>query len=272
MILTDTIQTTNKLKQRLFKSLNKIKKSYIQYKNNPYIPANILELRVNIRKIRAILHFLKPIMKKKDYKLLNGIFRNVSNRLGTIRDIDVLLEDFNEIAINKPELISNYTDVFRFLEKERMELIKNESTKKAFKTFEQGLVEAEEAFENLVLQLEEENTRHLRQEIRKRLKDKAEMLEKDYRRIDINDYENVHDVRKDAKNVSYAIGGFKDWLPKKERQKIKKRAKEIQVELGEHTDVFVNIERLESYRESVEKETLIGAFTTLLELDEYTKK
>lgn len=268
MILTDTIQTTNKLRKRLFKSFNKIEKSYIQYKNNPYIPTNILELRVNMRKIRALLHFLKPIMKNKDYKRLNGIFRNFSNRLGTIRDIDVLLEDFNEIAINKPELISNYTDVFRFLEKKRMELIKKESTKKAFKTFEQDLEEAEEALENLEFQLEDKNTRHLRQEIRKRLKDMAEKLEIDYRRIDINDYENVHDVRKDAKNVSYAIAGLKDWLPKTERRKIKKRAKKIQVELGEHTDAFVNKERLESYLERAEKETLIGAFTTLLELNE----
>lgn len=72
-----------------------------------------------------------------------------------------------------------------------------------------------------MFQLEGKNTRHLRQEIRKRLKDKAEKLEKDYRRININDYENVHDVRKDAKNVSYAIAGFKDWLPKKSAKRLK---------------------------------------------------
>src|SRR5690554_1444484 len=121
MTLMDTTKTTKQLKKRLYKLFDKINKNYIQYKNNPYIPTNVLELRVNIRKIRALLYFLKPIMEKSDYKILNDIFRKFSNRLGVIRDIDVLLGDFNEIARNKPNLISNYTVVFRFLEKERME-------------------------------------------------------------------------------------------------------------------------------------------------------
>lgn len=268
MTLMDTTKTTKQLKKRLYKLFDKINKNYIQYKNNPYIPTNVLELRVNIRKIRALLYFLKPIMEKQDYKILNDIFRKFSNRLGVIRDIDVLLGDFTKIARNKPDLISNYTVVFRFLEKERMELIKNESTKKAFNTFERWLSGAEEILNQLEFQYDKRNTNHLGQELTKRLKRKAKKLERDYKKINFNDYKNVHDVRKDAKKVRYAVGGLKSWLPKNECQKIKNRAKEIQMELGEYTDGFVNKERLESYRERVEKKALIGAFTTLLELEE----
>ena len=47
-----------------------------------------------------------------------------------------------------------------------------------------------------------------------------------------------------TQNVHY---GFLE----KEHRKINKRAKKIQVELGNHTDAFVNKERLESYRERV---------------------
>jgi CHAD domain-containing protein len=262
--MPDDVSVEIKVRKRLSKQMSKINKRYLFYKNNPYLPKNIHQLRVNIRKMRSFLNFFKPLLATKKYQELNEALKELANKIGPIREIDVLIEECNKIAKSQPELIGNYADVFRFLEKERLQLIKYASTKKAFIQYEETLTGIEEILDTLELSSENTSEVNIEAFIEKRFEQKINKLKKHYRDLDYNDYENVHDVRKQAKKLRYTIKGFKKWLPKKDYKVISKKTKSIQEKLGIITDVHVNLELLKKYKNSTNNDELTEAFESIL--------
>ena len=112
-----------------------------------------------------------------------------------------------------------------------------------------GILEgAEGVLEQLVL-FENINQTPSQKLFKKRYQHKMDKLDKEFKNLDISDYEAVHEVRKLAKKVRYTSVGFKKVLPNKERKEVKKRAKRVQEYLGEITDIHVSIEILEEYKQ-----------------------
>ncbi len=100
-----------------------MKNMSLHYHNNPYFPENVHQYRVHMRRLRSLLNFIKPIIDEESYLEINDLLREQGQQLSPIRDIDVFIENMNETAKNKPDLIDNYADLFEFLHEERLRII-----------------------------------------------------------------------------------------------------------------------------------------------------
>ena len=258
---------TKKLENKVFKALHKrfsqIKVSYQKYRNNPYEADYIHRFRVDMRKMRVLFNFLKPFLNEDIYETFNQALRELGKKLSPLRDLDTLIEECSVLAIEEPELIDNFAEVFRHLEKERMKLVKSQSTKKAFKEFE-GILEGAEAILDQLILLDNSKESKFEKLLEERYQHKVEKFDKEYAELDITDYEAVHEVRKLAKKVRYASVGFKKVLPKKERRKAKKKAKKVQERLGEITDKHVSIEFLEEYKKKSTNKKVEKSLQTII--------
>lgn len=248
----------------IHRSFGRVKASYLKYRNNPYEADYIHRFRVDLRKMRVLFNFLKPFLNKDIYETFNQSLRDLGRRLSPLRDLDALIEECSDLSLTEPYLIDNYAEVFRFLEKERLRLVKSQSTKKALKAFE-GILEAADGILQQLVLFEKQNEASFSKHFNKRYQHKIDKFEKAFAELDITDYEAVHEVRKLAKKVRYASVGFKTVLAKKERKKVKKRAKKIQEYLGEITDTHVSIEILMEYKEKAKAEKLKEAFQRIIE-------
>src|SRR5690625_7237724 len=85
----------------LFKRIKKINKQYVLYKNNAYLPENVHQLRVNMRKIRALLNFFTPLVAREEYEKMNNYFSELSNRLEPIRVFYVFINFFITVTNNE---------------------------------------------------------------------------------------------------------------------------------------------------------------------------
>lgn len=243
------------------KRFEKIQMSYEKYYNNPYVPSHVHRLRVNMRKLRAMLNFLKPALTTESYNKLNQTLSDIGKMLSPLRDLDVFIEECTKLAYQYPQLIDNYADVFRFLEKERLKLIKKVSAKKAFKEIEELLTKAHGELNDMTITVDD-----LEDFIQKRFEHKTNKLEKQYSTLDKNDYEAVHETRKQAKKVRYTAIGLKKVLGTKDRKIAKKNAKKIQNKLGEITDTHVMKELLETFGAKTTNEHLKASFEKLGEI------
>ncbi len=257
-----------KVKKKTFKAIQNrytyILSCYELYRNNPFNKDYIHRLRVEMRKLRALLSFLKPIIDKEVYGKLNNNFRDLGKLLSPLRDLDTLIGIMSEIAKSKPDLINNYANIFSYLEKERYQSAKEGTKKKFIKEFDQLLFETN-TVETLELALEETNTATFERFIKERYKDKAKKMKKHYKELDQTNYEAIHEVRKEAKKVRYAAVGFKTILPKKKRKKIKTNAIYIQEHLGQLTDKHVSIDLLSLYRDKAKDEQIKQSFQIIID-------
>ena len=255
--------TNQQVKDILIKQMQKIKKWYQRYKNNPYQPKNIHQLRVHLRKLRSLLNFIKPLIEDKSYQLLNENLKEIAKQLSPVREVDVLLKECNKIAKAQPQLTEHYADLFHFLEKSRLNLIKRVSTKKAFSYFEDLIQETEIILDDLSFDLGSVSTDDLTTFFENRFIHKKEKLEKSFKNMEKDNYENVHDIRKQAKKIRYVAEVFKKWLPGSTRKELARKAKELQDDLGEYTDAYVNLQMFKDYKMKTNSEKLIEAFDQL---------
>lgn len=254
----------NKMFKALHKRFSQIKTSYQKYRNNPYEADYIHRFRVDMRKMRVLFNFMKPFLNEDIYETFNKSLRQLGRRLSPIRDLDTLIEECSDLAVAEPDLIDNYAEVFRHLEKERFKMVKSQSTKKAFKEFE-GVLEGAEAILNQLVLLDDSKGTSHKKLFNKRYQHKIDKFEKEFEKLDNTDYEAVHEVRKLAKKVRYASVGFKKVLPKKQRKGIKKRAKKVQEDLGQITDKHVSIEILEEYKEKATNKKVEESIEKIIE-------
>ena len=257
-----------KIESKVIKSIqkrfNQVKASYQKYHNNPYKAEYIHRFRVDMRKMRALLNFLKPFLNKDIYETFNHSLRELGKKLSPLRDLDTVIEELSMLAEVEPNLVENYAEIFRHLEKERLKLVKSQSTKKAFKEYE-GILEGAEAILNgLAFHFDSSHVDNFEENLEKRYQHKINKFEKEYDKLDITNYEAVHEVRKLAKKVRYTSVGFKKVLPKSVRKEMKKRAKKAQERLGEITDTHVIIEILKIYKEKAKNEKVKGSLEEII--------
>jgi len=252
----------------LLKQVGKMNKTFVDYENNPFEPETTHQFRVRMRRVRALLNFLKPRMEKEDYKDLNSSLREAAKRLGPLREADVLIEETGEQALEEPDLIDHYQDLFNFLHQERKKLLNYRRSDDVMSYLQDMVDETTEKIQELELTLDDKKEDNWADFIQNRLQKKDRKLKEEYDKADHANYEESHQVRKQAKKVRYAAGGFKKLYAGDDAKVIKKNAKAIQKELGESCDFYVNAGLLREYGEKTDEKELKDSFELLAKRQE----
>ncbi|SFC44323.1 phosphohistidine phosphatase SixA [Alkalibacterium subtropicum] len=253
------------IKAVLLKQVEAMEMSYRHFQNNPYSPKQTHRFRVNMRKMRSLLHFVKPLIGKETYRTLNDTIKDAYHRLEPLREGDVLIASCSERAAVEPDLIDDYAEVFRYLHNERRKWMRTRLTQSMTAAFEEMLQESREEINRLSFDLDKTDDGDVLAYLNDRFNSRKKKVYKAFKKADHSDHEAAHDVRKKAKKLRYAVKGFEALLPKKKAKKAKKKLKAIQNELGEIGDLYVNSLWLKDYAEKVEDPKLEAAFTALAE-------
>lgn len=251
---------SEKIKAVLLQQMYAVEQAYKDYQNNPYESETVHQLRVNLRRMRGLLNFLKPQLPEETYIELNGALKAAGGRLGPLREEDVLMEECGQLALKEPELVDNYYDVFKFLRNERQKRLRGGYSKTTHQELETAVTQTKRAIELLSFELSTQ--KEWSKFLEKRLKKKTKKLKELYEETDHSDHEASHQVRIQAKKVRYAADGFESWLGE-EAEKNRKKAKKIQNKLGLGTDLYTNARLLKEYAERAKEKTLKEAFLTL---------
>ncbi|GAB3058891.1 CHAD domain-containing protein [Salinicoccus sesuvii] len=243
----------------LSKRVRRLKQSYVDYVNNPYHPKTAHAMRVNARKLRSLLSFLKPTIEEEKYKKLNEALKTVAKVYGPLRELDVLIDLCTHIAGKHPEASDHYQKMFRYLHQERGEemertLVEADNTLKTIDTVETDL---NELIFNTNADWNDFITEHLQKKHKK--------LKKDYQNVDQSDYEAVHDIRKAAKKLRYSAR-YLGKLASMKHKGIAKDAKRIQEAFGKLTDAHVNEEMLAAYAKKVDDKQLRETFMKMSDM------
>ena len=236
------------VKKALEKRLTKAKDAYADYQNNPYESKHAHALRVQIRRLRALLSFLKSRLDEEHYQTLNEGLRDSAQVYGTVRELDVLIEICTEVAKEKPELSAHFYELFRFLHKERRKEMRRTFNVTNVRLVEEMFELVEAVLPELSLTTDEDWPAF----VEKRLNKKYRKLVEAYEQLDLSDYEAVHETRKTAKKVRYAAADFKHFTDKKVKP-IQKHAEKMQDKLGKKTDQAVNRALLHEYANHIEE-------------------
>lgn len=254
------------VEEKIMKILNdqftEMENEAVNYHNNPYLPENVHQYRVAMRRMRSLLKFIKPVIDEESYDELNELLKNQGKSLSPIRDLDVFIEKIDETAREYPGLLDNYVDVFHFLHERRLKKVKEQAGEENMAASNDMLGQVKEKIGRLSLHLEDESYVDF---VEERFDKKRSQLKEEYEEAEETDYEHIHETRKLAKQVRYTADGYRKVLPKKKAQKASKLAEEIQEEFGVVTDAHVHAAILEKYRDEAEDEDLKEAFEKLLE-------
>lgn len=250
-----------KARKVMVNRLGKLKTAYVNYKNNPFNPDYAHEIRTNSRKLRSMFNFLKVSMEEEDYDKVNTSLKEFALIYGPVREIDVLTEWCTDVAVQQPDLSNEFKELFNHFTKERRREMNRTFNKTNTLTSTTALEDAEDAIENLSFK----KSKKLDKYIKKQLNKKEEKLLKDFENLDLEDYEGVHEVRKEAKKLRYPAEGLGK-LSSVKHKKIASKAESIQDDLGVVTDAEVNVRLLSSYQEKVENEDLKKLFSDLVKV------
>lgn len=244
-----------KIQKIMLERHGKIETAYQDYQNNPFDPEKAHQLRVRVRKIRALLNILKPLISTENYDPLNQNLRQVAQVYETIRELDVLVAHCGQVAEEQPNLSEHYAAMFNFLLKERRKEIRRTLNKTNTKQVQETLEEVESFIKQLAEHIEEEGPNSQAEwsnYVTERIEKKDKKMRRAYKKVDETDHEAVHQTRLMAKKLRYAAN-YLDKLTEVKTKPLIKRAKAIQNEFGERTDQQVNITLLKAYAEKAEK-------------------
>lgn len=261
---------SDKKTERIIKSsinirLDTIELSYQNFRNNPYSEEFVLRLRVELRKLRTLISFLNPVLNNEDVKKINKELKDLGRILSEKRDIDIVIDLVQAMAEKEPTLIINFTDLFRYLETKRIEEAHYISGENKLRDYDNMLREIRKSIDKLKINAGHDKIESLESFVTKRFKMKCKKLNKKYKKLDMNNYEHIHKVRKEAKKVRYSAVAFKKILPSKMRRVYKKESRAIQEELGFRTDRYVLIELLTYFKDNVHDKDLKDSFDKLID-------
>lgn len=212
---------------------------WVRYLNNPYDPERAHDLRVMIRTLRGLIKFLKRRLTTAAYTAIDTNLSQAANLFGSLRELDVLIEETGSYAYNHPDKNADYQGLLKILRDNRQREMAHTLTEVTQSAFKKDLKNVDRQ----LTQLEFTQTTALHQYIVKELNRRNHKLVALFEKLDFNDYPEVHHVRKRSKTLRYASTYFADFAPNKAR-KSAKLAKDIQDDTGTITDAHVNYLRL----------------------------
>ena len=231
-----------------------MEKAFKDFLNNPYAGDTVHKFRGDTRKLRSVLNLLKKRIANENYQELNQPLRDFGMLFSNLREYDVLIEMCSNVAKEHSDLSSHYRELFSHLHSERYD----EMYKVLNIIAEQGTGERMEKVLNAARGIEFD-TNDLNGHIEKRLVKRYKKLMTGYNSLDSNNYERVHQIRKDGKKLRFSA----KYLGKEtslDHKKMEKEAKAVQDELGEATDAHVNHTLLNNFATTVDDDNVKELF------------
>lgn len=248
----------SKRKQVFEDQINTIETLHQDYMNNPFSADIVHDLRVAMRKFRALLNFVKPQMDEEDYERMNGTLRDAAMVFGPLRELDVLTEYCEQYAVDHPQASEEYYQLFNTFAKNR----RLEMNRTFNKTNQQKIRDAIDSSRDILEMDLFDKKKTWKKFVVKRIDKKASKLKKAYKKVDLSHYEEVHEIRKQAKKQRYSASFFNSTVGKDLKQ-YEVKAKDIQNEFGEITDAHVNYDMLTDYADKVTQDELRDLILTI---------
>lgn len=257
----------DKIQAILLKRHEKIETAYQHFRNNPFDPDKTHALRVSVRKFRALLNVMKPIILTETYDQINHDLRQIAQVFEAVRELDVLIEQCAKFAVEQPKLSEAYDELFDYLIKERRKEMRRTLNKTNTQHIQDTLTAVHELIDQLpehLVEGERDRKEGWSDYVSKRIKKKDKELRKAYGKVDSSHYESIHETRLMAKKLRYAVK-YLDELTDLKTKPMMKCATRIQNEFGEITDLHVNLALLEQYATKAEKPAVQQLLTAIRE-------
>lgn len=229
----------------------KIEELYQHYQNNPFSPTIVHDLRVAIRALRALVHFVKKRISDEEYEQINQSLGEAAQVFGPLRELDVLDQYCSQYAIAHPSKSETYYQLFNTFAKDR----RVEMNRTFNKTNQAKMTHTIDLSKNLLTMDLFSNKKDWRTYTAKRMQKSEANLTKAVETANLSDYQIVHSIRKQAKKLKYAAHYFNPTV-KKNLRKFELQAGEIQSKFGEITDNHVNYQLLTDYADRVSEPDL----------------
>ncbi|MBI4858149.1 MAG: CHAD domain-containing protein [Acetobacterium woodii] len=226
---------------------NEIINAFDYFFENPDDPEGVHQVRVRIRKYRAVLAFFMPIFEAEKYRIQQETLRNLGLLFGDVRQLDVLLEEITVIEGDSVLPICEFTEIKHYLVGKRETAFKNLMDNLQTNQFALDLLDI------LVWKLNQpwlEGSPDLNISIKTYTKNHIDIwlkkIKKSMRNLDVKQQHEVHKVRIKSKKLRYVIDQLSAILDKKTRKSMDQFEK-IQDDLGYFHDVFANKQMLDQF-------------------------
>ena len=224
---------------------NEIINSYDRLFENLSDPEAVHQVRVSIRKFRAILAFFMPLFKRADYQQKQDRLRKMAQQFSEVRQLDVLLEEISQIEKDSVLAISDFEVIKAHLIGKRQIAFKALLTNLETDAFVLDLLDIwvwklngpwDESTPLLQLSLKKYTEKQVDSWLKK--------IKKSMKSLDVKDQQAIHRVRIKSKKLRYAIEALACIVDHKTSKSIA-AFKKIQDDLGYYHDVFANQQLLE---------------------------
>lgn len=223
------------LKEEYQKILTHCLSEVLKMKNlfllRPEDPETAHQFRVKIRQIRSLISFIKPLLNQEDYGKVQDDLRNLANRFGYLREIDVLEEEWNTLIESRSDTFSDSTAFLSALKKER-------SNQQSQLQAQFGNSASSSVFNNLWVRLiefpwENDSKKQIlyAEFITARFKKWLSKARKELKKMEANDPKAIHSLRIRLKKLRYALTILEPAL-NKNNNRLVLNLKKLQDKLG----------------------------------------
>ncbi|WP_303867273.1 CHAD domain-containing protein [Acetobacterium wieringae] len=219
--------------------------AYDYFLNNPSDPEGVHQVRVRIRRFRAILAFFAPIFKAENYQRQQAALRQLAGQFGDVRQLDVLLEGIAEIEKESMLKINCFGKIKSFLQEKREAAFEYLLSELKTDGFALELLDIwiwkynepwDETAPNLCDSIKDYSEKQIASWHKK--------IRRSMKTLEINDQQAIHRVRIKSKKLRYVIEQLSSILDQKNRKSMNAFEK-MQDDLGYYHDVFANQRLLE---------------------------
>lgn len=225
--------------------LNQIIDAYDYFFENPNDREGVHQVRVRIRKFRALLAFFRPLFEEEKYQKQQQVLKKLGQQFGEVRQLDVLIEEVEIIEKDNVIAMSEFKQIKLYLAQKRekaYEILINELKTDQF---------AQELLDIWIWKLNQpwdQKSSVLDMSLalytKKQMAIWIKKINKEINHLDIRQQQEIHKVRIKSKKLRYVIEQLSTILDRKTRRSIKQFEK-IQDDLGYVHDVFANKRLLE---------------------------
>ncbi|MDR3599695.1 MAG: CHAD domain-containing protein [Desulfosporosinus sp.] len=227
------------LQKVLLFSLGLVLTTQSTFLEQPDDPDILHEFRVKLRTFRSLLSFGKPLFNLDVYFEEQANLHKIGDDLTALREIDVLLEEWNEITARNYDPLPNLSALHTILQEARIKakdelLLKLNDNKTTPKLLNCWAWLIDSPWQETVVKLT------FLEFMEKRLNSWLKEYRKTLKLLDFSDISAVHRFRIRCKKIRYILEGFKP-IVKKDFAKVLINIKEQQTTFGSFHDTYQNL-------------------------------
>ncbi|SHJ45421.1 CHAD domain-containing protein [Parasporobacterium paucivorans] len=208
-------------------------------------PESVHQMRVKIRIFRSTLSFAKPLVEEDDYMQVKEILKNIMTELGHLREIDVMMMDWQNLIKTHPEIITGESSFLHTLRVERDEekhRVNNELKRIAENLLRiWGIINEEKPeSEDEVTRFEDFTEKHLEKW--------SEKVKDSYESTDFKEISSIHPLRIQIKKLRYVMSALGNFI-RLDKNISLSRLKILQDDIGIVCDAAANYHIIEKLDE-----------------------